>query len=134
MTGTPGRGPPREAGAELLVLASWEEFTDVLLGETARWPKNLRFTLTQRVENHALDVLEKLVAARYEPGARSVLLREINLTLERMRFLFRLAQKRGVLGARNFERAMRGTDDAGRMVHGWRRSIERKTPRAGLPS
>jgi hypothetical protein len=54
-----------------LVLAKWEEFTGWLLDHCAKWPKSARFTLTQRIENHALDVTEQLVLARYEPGARA---------------------------------------------------------------
>jgi hypothetical protein len=42
-----------------------------LLDHCAKWPKSARFTLTQRIENHALDVTEQLVLARYEPGARA---------------------------------------------------------------
>jgi hypothetical protein len=58
------RPPAREAGPELLVLQRWEEFTGWLLAHTARWPKSARFTLCQRVQNHALDVTELLVVAR----------------------------------------------------------------------
>ena len=64
------RPPAREAGPELLVLANWEEFTGWLLEHTVRWPKSARFTLCQRVQNHALDVIELLVVARYEPKER----------------------------------------------------------------
>ncbi|MGK0205739.1 MAG: hypothetical protein ACI9S9_004831, partial [Planctomycetota bacterium] len=53
--------------------------------------KAARFTLTQRLENHALDVTEMLVQARYEPRQRGSLLKAINLRLERMRFLCRIA-------------------------------------------
>ena len=49
------RPPAREAPDELLVLARWEEFTVWFLERTAKWPKCVRFTLTQRIENHALD-------------------------------------------------------------------------------
>ena len=58
----------------------------------AGWPKSARFTLTQRLDNHVLDVVEMLVQARYEPGVRRRLLPAINLRLERMRFLLRLAR------------------------------------------
>ena len=44
------RPPAREAGPELIVLQKFEEFAPWLLAHTGRWPKNVRFTLAQRVE------------------------------------------------------------------------------------
>lgn len=77
-----GSAKPREAGPELVVLQKWEAFTGWLLGHTGRWPKSARFTLTQRVENHALDIVEMLVEARYQPSSRAARLAEINMRLE----------------------------------------------------
>jgi hypothetical protein len=117
------RPPAREAGPELLVLAKWEEFTGWLLEHTAKWPKSARFGLVRRVDDHALDVTELLIVARYEPRDRKKTLREVNLRLERMRFLLRIASSRGVMPRSGFETAMRQIDEAGRMVHGWRETI-----------
>lgn len=79
------------APTDLLVVQKWEEFCGWLLPNTAKWPKSTRFSLVSRLDNHALDVLEMLVAARYEPPARRAMLRQANLRLERMRFLCRIA-------------------------------------------
>ncbi len=127
MTPTPlDRPAAKKAGPELLVLSRWEEFTGWLLDHTGRWPKSARFTLTQRIENHALDVTEMLVVARYDPRKRRNLLERTNLLLERMRFLFRIARKGNVMPKRGFEVAMRGVDETGRMLHGWRKSLEER--------
>jgi len=131
------RPPAREAGAELLCLQRWEETAGWLVEHTAKWPKSARFALVQKVDNHALDVLEMLVVARYEPGERRRILREVNLRLERLRFLLRIARARGVMPAAGFETALRGIDELGRMIHGWRVALgERQaalveTPEAG---
>ncbi|MEM7305780.1 MAG: four helix bundle protein [Planctomycetota bacterium] len=117
------RPPAREAGPELQVLARWEEHTGWLLQHTARWPKSARFTLCQRVQNHALDVTEMLVAARYRPGERARALAEANLRLERLRLLLRLAVAARVMPKRSFETAMRGIDEAGRRIHRWRATL-----------
>jgi hypothetical protein len=117
------RPPAREAGPELLVLQKWEAFCGWLLPHTNRWPKSLRFTLTQRVQNHALDVTELLVVARYLPRQRAATLANINLLLERMRFLLRLARDTNVESAKDFERSLCGVDEAGRMIHGWREAL-----------
>lgn len=119
----PERRPPRKAPENLLLLEKWEEFTGWLLDHTAKWPKSCRFTLTQRLENHALDVTELLVEARYDREARRSNLVAANLRLERMRHLLRLAQRARIEGRRGFETAMRGIDEAGRMLHGWRSTV-----------
>ncbi len=111
------------AGPELLALQKWETFVGWFLHHTAKWRKAARFTLTQRLENHALDITELLVQARYEPGQRSALLRTVNLRLERMRHLCRLARNSGTEHSKGFESTMRGLDECGRMVHGWRLAI-----------
>lgn len=117
------RPPATGAGPELLVLQKWETFAAWFLNHTARWPKAARFTLTQRLEGHALDVTELLVQARYEPKLRARLLHEVNLRLERMRFLCRIARDARVENDKGFESTMRQVDEVGRMVHGWRKAI-----------
>lgn len=117
------------AGPELLALQQWERFTAWLLDHTRRWPKAARFTLTQRLENHALDVTELLVQARYEPGLRSRSLHEVNLRLERMRFLCRIARDARIEHDKGFESTIRQVDEVGRMVHGWRVALGDRTAR-----
>ncbi len=114
------RPAAREAGPELLVLAKWEEFTGWLIEHTAKWPKSARFGLVRRIDDHALDVTELLIVARYEPRERRRTLREVNLRLERLRFLLRIATTRRIMPASAFETAVRQVDEAGRMLHGWR--------------
>ena len=123
MTTPAARPKAREAGPELLVLARMEEFTGWLLDRTAKWPKSARFTLTQRIENAALDVVEDLVAARYEPRGRRQRLDAVNLRLERMRHLFRLAKGARVCPHNVYESSMRSLDEVGRMLHGWRTGL-----------
>jgi hypothetical protein len=120
VTAPTSRPPARQAGPDLLVLAKFEEFVGWLLDRTAKWPKSARFTLTQRIENHALDVVEDLVLARYQPQGRRARLDAVNLRLERMRHLFRLAKGAGACPFNVFETSMRALDEAGRMIHGWR--------------
>lgn len=123
------RPPAREAGPELAVLARWEEFCAWLLPHTGRWPRSARFTLCRRVQDHALDVVELLVLARFEPRQRVRSLRRANLLLERMHHLFRLARGAGVMSQAGFESAMRGVDETGRMIGGWRKALAGGTGR-----
>lgn len=123
MTLPTDRPPARQAGPELLLLAQFEEFVGLLLDRTAQWPKSARFTLTQRVENLALDVVDDLVTARYERAGRRARLEAANLRLERLRHLLRLSLRARACPFTVFEDSMRAIDEAGRMLHGWRQSL-----------
>ncbi len=130
MSRTPfDRPPAKEAGPQLLVLDKWEDFTAWFFAHTRRWPKAARFTLTQRVENHVLDITEELILARYERAGRERRLRSVNLSFERIRHLLRLARRSDVMPKSGFETAIRHIDETGRMVHGWRQSLGSRAPR-----
>jgi hypothetical protein len=96
----------------------WEAFLNWLLDRTEKFPRRLRFTLTGRIDNLALDIYTRVVEARYRRDRISVLER---LNLELLRLLLRLARDRRVLDPRAFAHACEAIDTAGRMVGGWLR-------------
>lgn len=103
------------------VLVAGEELLGWLLDHTARFPRDVRFTLSQRIDNLALDVYERLVEARYA-RERGAILRRVNLDLEKLRLLLRLATDRKHLPVRSLEHAATRLDHVGRMVGGWLRA------------
>ena len=108
--------------AELPVFVLWEKLTLDLLARTEKFPKTARATLTSRIENAALDILEGLVTARYRSGReKAVTLRAVDETLTRLRVLLRLAQARTHLSPGGYEDLSRRMDEAGRMLGGWRK-------------
>lgn len=109
------------------MLAKFEAFTGWLLQRTARWPKHARFTLTRRLQQHALDTLDDLVVARYRRSERCARLADVNLRLQRMRHLVRLALATHVCAAATFETLQRGLDETGRMAHAWRLATEARS-------
>lgn len=103
----------------------WEETLPELLDRTARFPKSARFTFTQRIENLGLDIIEDLVEARYAPRAnRRPILVRLDGRLARLRVLLRLASKRRLLDTKGYTLLSRRVDDLGKMVGGWKRSLE----------
>jgi len=98
----------------------WEAFVGWLMDRTTGFPKRIRFTLTGRIDNLALDVHEGIVEARYT-RERQPILRRINLDLEKLRLLLRLAHDRRFLDHRSFSHACAEIETAGRMVGGWLR-------------
>jgi hypothetical protein len=114
------RPEPRRAGDELLVLQRAEALAAFVLQRTARWPKPMRHTLTRRLEDHVLDVVEELVVARYRRQDRLPRLDSVNLKLERARFLLRLAAASRQCPPNHYEGTAQRLDEVGRLLHGWR--------------
>lgn len=85
---------------------------------TERFPKPLRVTLGDRIDEKLLDMLELGVRARYTRRPAQ-LLRDLNTELAVLRYLTRLAHDRGCLGVRQYEYASRAIEDIGRQVGGW---------------
>ena len=117
---------------ELPLYTLWEQVLGDLLDRTMKFPRSVRFTLAGRMDNLALDILERIVEARYSSGPRKAevlreadltlaRLREADLTLARLRALVRLSHARRHLDHRVYEHVSRGLEGAGRMLGGWRR-------------
>lgn len=117
------RPPPRRGPEVLLVLARCEDFAAWLFERTPQWPKRARLSLTQRIENAVLELLDELVLARYEREGRRQRLEAINLRLERLRHLFRLARRAQVCPSGVHETSVRSLDEIGRLLSGWRRRL-----------
>lgn len=104
------------------LFVQWEQTVGEVLDRTAKFPKSVRFTFTGRIDNLALDVLERIVEAQYTSGqAKRRALEAIDLSLTRLRVLLRLSHERRFLSHRAYEHLMRRVDDAGRMIGGWRK-------------
>jgi hypothetical protein len=99
-------------------LEKWYQFLCWLTPTVEKFPKAQKFVLGDRIQNGALDVLERLIEATYSREARP-LLAAANLGLEKLRFLFRLAAELKLLDLRRYEFAARAIDEVGRLVGGW---------------
>jgi hypothetical protein len=97
----------------------------------AQFPRVHRFTLGDRVMQTQLAVLDALIAAQYDPAERQGQLRRANLTLERLRYLYRLCRDVNCLALKEYEFAALQLVDTGRMVGGWLRHITTRTATAG---
>ena len=104
---------------ELTVFAKWEEFLKWLLNVTEKFPKKIRFTFTTRIDNLTLDILEKIIACKFNPGLRQKGLKKINLDLEKLRVLLRVCNELKYLPHRQYQYAVIRINEVGRMVWGW---------------
>ena len=103
---------------ELPIISRWLQFLEWLLPITEKFPKRVRFTFADRINNLALDIAEELVEARYSRQKRP-LLQKINLRLEKLRILLRLCHRLQYLPHAGYEHAMRQLNEIGQMLGGW---------------
>ena len=92
-----------------------------LVPTVEKFPRSQTFLLGDRIQTTALDVLEGLVEATYT-RERTHLLDRVNLGIEKLRFLFRLAMDLRHLDMRRYEHSARSLDEIGRLVGGWRKA------------
>ena len=83
-----------------------------------KFPRSHKFTIGDRIEITALDVLEALIEATYTKD-RLQHLQQANLGIEKLRFLLRLAGDLKLLDRRRYEHAARALDETGRLIGGW---------------
>lgn len=103
---------------DLSVFVKWTEFVEWLFPHSEKFPRRARFTIALRLENYALDIIEDLTVARYSKN-KSEILQRINMNLEKMRIMLRLAHKFRYLSTKSYEFACRSLNEVGSMIGGW---------------
>lgn len=103
---------------ELPVFTKWLDFVKWLFPLTDKLPKKIRFSITNRMNNLALDVVEDLIDARYSKD-KAEILRTTNLKLEKLRILIRLCLEQEFIAHNSYRFAVKSINDTGKMLGGW---------------
>lgn len=101
-----------------IALEKMYQFMLWLTPTVEKMPRAQKFTVGDRIQNTALDALENLIEATYSKSAE-VHLRQVNMGLEKLRFLFRLSADLRTIDLRRYEHAAHAIDEVGRLVGGW---------------
>ena len=104
------------------VFVFWYEFTKWLLRRTEKFPKRIRHTFSNRIENLTLDILQEIASARYA-RKKAGLLSATNAKIDRLRVLLRLCHDLSHLDHKGYRFAAKQVDEAGRMLGGWRKHV-----------
>jgi len=96
----------------------WYKTLIWLMERAEGMPRHARFTLSNRLIQHSLDILELIIQAIYQKE-RSPLLQQVNLKLETLRILVRICHDRRYLSTQQYRYAAEQLDATGRMVGGW---------------
>ena len=108
----------RNAHDDLPIFVLWMEFLKWLLHTTEKFPKSVRFTFADRIDNLALDLVEDLIEARYT-RKKDLILQRANIRLEKIRILLRLSHDCRYLSHKGYEQVMKTINETGRMLGGW---------------
>jgi len=84
------------------------------------FPRNRRFSIGTRIEDHLLDVLEALLNASWSKQKQQYLF-EANSKLEVLRHLWRLCYELQVISTKRYEHGFRLILDLGKQIGGWSR-------------
>lgn len=110
--------PPNRSRTAGPALEKWYQFVRWLTPAVEMFPRSCKFTLGERLYQGALNVLDDLIEATYSKNAAPVLM-QVNLGLEKLRFLLRLAVDSQPLDLCKHESAARAVDEVDRLVGGW---------------
>jgi hypothetical protein len=100
------------------------DFLLYLIPILQKLPRNQKFLLADRIQNKVMDNQEKILQALYAPKPEKLMvLNEINLSLEQLRFLFRLCHDLKLIDTHRYEYVSRQTNEIGAMVGGWRKIL-----------
>ncbi len=91
-----------------------------ILTRTAKFPRDHKFLLGDRLANLSLDVLDSLIKAQYSRDKLRPL-DAANLGLDRMRHLLRLANELGPLPTKGYAHVTGILAELGAQIGGWRK-------------
>lgn len=100
------------------IIAKLYDMLGYLVAQVAKFPKNQRFLLGDRLELCGFDVLELLIEASYS-REKSMLLHRANVKLEQMRFYTRLSKDARLLNLHAYEVLSKMINDVGVQLGGW---------------
>ena len=100
------------------VVTKTHDFLRYLIPELAKFPRDQKFLLADRIETKVLDVQERCLRAYYSKEKHAHLV-EANLTLEIVRHLVRLSYDLRHINAQKYGVISERLDEIGRMVGGW---------------
>jgi len=88
------------------------------------FPKAQRFVLGQQIQNCLLDIAKLIVQANKQRGRRLPILLQIDIEIEKLRLLVRLAKDLRMVSIRQYGILAERINEVGRLLGGWIKSQE----------
>lgn len=99
----------------------WFQFTNWTINKLDCLPKRKRYTLSDRIENTTLDILEQIIRSVYSKD-RITALESINLKLDMLITFWRLCYENKWISIRNYEYISEQLTETGKLAGGWIRN------------
>ena len=91
----------------------------------SNYPKKYKYTLGDRILSIKLDILERIIEAKYTSRKKEYFLRQANILLEKLRFLIRLSKDLNCISIKQYEETSKRINEIGKMVGGWEKHIKK---------
>jgi len=101
----------------------WRYIVEYLLDICGKFPKNVRFNLSDRLTNTSLDVLELVIEAIYAKHKTDILLKA-NVYMEKIRALLQISVNKKYISVGQYEHISGEINEAGKMLGGWIKSCK----------
>ena len=101
----------------------WRYIVEYLLDICGKFPKNVRFNLSDRMTNISLDVLELIIEAVYTKR-KTYILGRANLYMEKIRALMQISVNKKYISIPQYEHISGEINEAGKMLGGWIKSCK----------
>lgn len=93
------------------------------------FPKIYRYTLGGKIENYFLELLEMIIVLLYlTPDQKYSRLTIAIAKLDNLKFFLQLAWENKCIADTNYSSLSMLLDEVGRMLGGWKKGLEKKTP------
>ncbi|OGG52119.1 hypothetical protein A2704_01240 [Candidatus Kaiserbacteria bacterium RIFCSPHIGHO2_01_FULL_54_36b] len=93
------------------------------------FPKSSRYTLGDKIDSTFIHILECLFIASYQSKTEKLpMIRVAVRKTDVLKFFLRVAWELRALDNRKYALLSEKTDELGRMIGGWKKGLESKTP------
>ena len=106
---------------DLAVYQKTYDFVKWLIPKTQQFPKSQRFTMAQRIDSLALEILELVIDAN-ERWDKTETIHRALVKKQKLQSLIRLSRDLTFLDFRAYEHASKRLVEVGRLLGGWKRS------------
>lgn len=101
------------------------EFCNWIILKVNKFPKDLRYFLGTRIQEKSCLILDNLIkCSLIEKGDKGLLLSEINISIQQLRYQLRLAYQTKGINLRSYHFACKLLLDIGNQVGSWLKSVK----------
>ncbi len=100
------------------IFEKWYKTLSWIMDKVETFPRKSKFTLGERILNISFYILEKLIEAYYKKDKKQDLY-EVNLSLEKLRLLFRLSYEKKYISVTQYGYISENINETGRIVGAW---------------